>query len=170
MTNNIISQKAYDNIVNVAKNIFGDYAVIPQVDTINEKLPFYNSIMFIAIILVGLASIILALLFKYILLSRNKFISVLRICGCTNNKVRHIFISEILLSSTVSFILATVFYFNFIVKKLKKYFAYIGDVYSFNNCLLLGLIYFICIYIVLNIMIIINIKKSPISQLKQGGI
>ena len=48
MTNNIISQTAYNDTKTSLKEVFGDYAFIPKVDTINTKLPFYNSIMLIS--------------------------------------------------------------------------------------------------------------------------
>lgn len=169
ITNNIISQKSYNNIADSLNKVFGDYAFIPKVDTIDTKLPFYNSIMLISVVLTCLAAVTLALLFKYILSTRNRFISVLRICGCTNNKVRRIFISEIIFTSIITFILGAVCYFGFAVNKLRSALVYINIVYNLKNCLILSAIYFICIYVILNIMITVTLIKSPVTQIKQGG-
>lgn len=169
MTNNVISQKAYNDIETSLKEVFGDYAFIPKVDTINTKLPFYNSIMLISVILTCLAAITLSLLFRYILSTRSKTISIFRVCGCTKVNVRRIFISEVMITSLVSFFIAVVAYFGIAVNKLKSSLVYIDIVYGLKNCVILSVVYFLCIYIVLKAMIFFTLLKSPVTQMKQGG-
>ncbi len=169
MTNNVISQTAYNDIKTSLKEVFGDYAFIPEVDTISTKLPFYNSIMLISVILTCLAAITLSLLFRYILSTRSRTISILRICGCTNLKVRRIFISEVMLTSLVSFFITVIIYFKIATNELKGSLVYIDIVYSLKNCAILSVVYFLCIYIVLKIMIFITLLKTPVTQIKQGG-
>lgn len=163
-TKNVMSTTTYQNICTACNDIFGDFAFIPEIDTVNDDLPFYNSLMLLSILLMVLSSITLTLLFRYILITRNKMISVLRIYGCTINKARKIFVSEILITSILSFLITSIIYFKLIVNNLKSSFAYITVVYNLKNYMLLGLIYLSVIYIILNLMIIIQLRKSPIVQ------
>ena len=167
-TKNVMSTKTYQNIRAACNNIFGNFAFIPEIDTVNDDLPFYNSLMLLSILLTILSSITLTLLFRYVLITRNKMISVFRIYGCTINKARRIFVAEIMITSIMSFLITAAIYFKIVVKQLKSSFEYIDIIYNLKNYIIIGLIYVSVIYFILNLMIIIQLHKLPLSQ-KQGG-
>lgn len=167
-TKNVMSTKTYQNIRAACNNIFGNFAFIPEIDTVNDDLPFYNSLMLLSILLTILSSITLTLLFRYVLITRNKMISVFRIYGCTINKARRIFVAEIMITSIMSFLITLAIYFKIVVKQLKSSFEYIDIIYNLKNYIIIGLIYVSVIYFILNLMIIIQLHKLPLSQ-KQGG-
>lgn len=146
-TDTVMSEVTYNEICRACADTFGNYAFIPPIDTVDDKLPYYNSIMIISVLLAVLTSITLALLFKYVLQQRNKTISVLRICGCTINKARRIFILEILLMSVLCSAISCLVYFGFFINPLQKVFVYIKYVYNFKNVLILFGLDFIIIYI-----------------------
>lgn len=74
-----------------------------------------------------------------------------------------------MITSLVSFFIAVVAYFGIAVNKLKSSLVYIDIVYGLKNCVILSVVYFLCIYIVLKAMIFFTLLKSPVTQMKQGG-
>lgn len=133
-----------------------------------EQIKFYNTNLFIAIIVALLVSINLILLFKYVLITRRKELAILRITGATVNKVRRLYILEIMIISVVLFILSTLIFDVFIKDIVLSHYEYAYVVYSLKNYFVTFLLYISVIYIILNILIYSHIKKTPISLLKGG--
>ena len=74
-----------------------------------------------------------------------------------------------MLTALASFFITVIIYFKIAVNELKGSLVYIDIVYSLKNCAILSVIYFLCIYIVLKIMIFITLLRTPVTQIKQGG-
>jgi hypothetical protein len=61
---NVASLEDYNNISAACKEVFGDYAHLPKIDTVSDKLPFYNSIMAVSVMLALLSAVTLMILYK----------------------------------------------------------------------------------------------------------
>lgn len=133
-----------------------------------EQIKFYNTNLIIAIVVALLVSINLILLFKYVLITRRKELAALRITGATVNKVRRLYILEIMIISVVLFILSTFIFDIFIKDIVISHYEYAYVVYSLKNYSVTFLLYISVIYIILNILIYSHIKKTPISLLRGG--
>lgn len=133
-----------------------------------EQIKFYNTNLIIAIVVALLVSVNLILLFKYVLITRRKELAVLRITGATVNKVRRLYILEIMIISVVLFILSTFIFDIFIKDIVISHYEYAYVVYSLKNYSVTFLLYISVIYIILNILIYSHIKKTPISLLRGG--
>ena len=133
-----------------------------------EQIRFYNTNLIIAIVVALLVSINLILLFKYILMTRQKELAILRITGATVNKVRRLYIIETMIISIIVFILSACIFDIFVKDIVISHYEYAYVVYSLKNYCITFLLYILVIYIILNILIYRHIKKSPVSLLKGG--
>ena len=133
-----------------------------------EQIRFYNTNLIIAIVVALLVSINLILLFKYILMTRQKELAILRITGATVNKVRRLYIIETMIISIIVFIFSACIFDIFVKDIVISHYEYSYVVYSLKNYCITFLLYILVIYIILNILIYRHIKKSPVSLLKGG--
>ncbi len=164
---NLMSEDTYNSIKQTCEDVFGDYAVVPEIDTVSDNLPFYNSIMLLAIMLSVLSAITLMLLYRYILYTRNRMLAIFRLCGCTIKKARYIFISEVMLMSLCSFGISAFVYFSFAVDKLKSSFVYIDNVYSLKACGIILILFLGVTYVISNLMMTSKLNRSPLEQFKE---
>lgn len=162
-----MTKKSYDKIKKACYDCFGSYAFVPKINTINDNLPYYNSIIILAVMLTFVSAITLMLLYRYVLMTRNKMISVMRICGMSSSKARRMFISEVMITSFICFGIVSIFYFKVIVNNLRESYEYIDKVYSVRNYILTSAIYLLVTYLSLNTMIIFRLKRSPVVQMSQ---
>lgn len=166
--NDLATKSAYDDIVKCSREVFGDYAYIPKVETVSDDPPFYNSLMILSILLAILSAVTIMLLYKYILQKRSRVTAILRLCGCSRRKAGRICTAEILLLSTVCAAAAYAIYFGIIVNAVLPYLIYIKYVYSAKNCAVIFLINIAAVFVFTKILIMGELRKSPNALLKKG--
>ena len=129
--NALATKSAYNDIADACKEVYGDYAYIPKIETVSsDKLPFYNSIMAVSVLLAMLSAVTLMLLYKYVLQKRSRTIAILRLNGCSKGKSRRICIAEIIIISLICAAIAYALYFGFLIHGLSHYLIYIKAVCS----------------------------------------
>ncbi len=165
--NDLATQSAYDDIVDACKEVYGDYAYVPEIETVSDKLPFYNSIMAVSVMLALLSAVTLMLLYKYILQKRSRTIAILRLHGCSRGKSRRICIAETIIISLMCAAVAYVLYFGFIIHALSRFLIYIEAVYSPKNIVIIFAVNILAAYIVTNIMIMCQLSVGPVNQLRE---
>lgn len=168
--NTPLTKNEFAQIKQIYLKYFSDrQADLPEIAVSDpEQIRFYNTNLIIAIVVALLVSVNLILLFKYVLITRRKELAVLRITGATVNKVRRLYILEIMIISVVLFILSTFIFDIFIKDIVISHYEYAYVVYSLKNYSVTFLLYISVIYIILNILIYSHIKKTPISLLRGG--
>lgn len=168
--NTPLTKNEFAKIKQIYLKYFSDRQVdLPEIAVSDaEQIRFYNTNLFIAIIVALLVSINLILLFKYVLITRRKELAILRITGATVNKVRRLYILETMIISIVLFILSTLIFDIFVKDIVISHYEYAYVVYSLKNYCITFLLYISVIYVILNILIYSHIKQSPISLLKGG--
>lgn len=166
--NDLATKSAYNDIADACKEVYGDYAYIPKIETVSsDKLPFYNSIMAVSVLLALLSAVTLMLLYKYVLQKRSRTIAILRLNGCSKGKSRRICIAEIIIISLICAAIAYALYFGFLIHGLSHYLIYIKAIYSAKNIAVMFAVNVLAVYMVTNIMIVRQLSAKPVEQLKE---
>ncbi len=168
--NEPLTTDEYNKYVSIMNKYLGDMLVNDlDVAVVNvDKQTFYNTNIWLSVIIAFAAAINLAVLYRYVLTTRRKTLAIFRLTGATKNKIRRIYITETLGISVVIFAICAVI-FNFAVLPwLTKYYPYCAEVYNLKIYGIMFLIYAAISYIVLNAMIIAQISRSPVELLREG--
>lgn len=170
LDDNVIMTQDYYKLKKAFISIMGDQVLFPPVDTVDlSEVKYYNSIMFISLALAVASAINLAILFRYVINSRNKKSAVFLLNGCTKNKIRRMYVLEVLVISVIIFMIFSNLFHFVILPKLTFFFGYIKEVYNLKTYILMFLIFISSIYLFLNVVIIMNYQKSPVTLLKERG-
>ena len=166
-----LTVEEYNKYISLVDKYFGDMVDrnTLEVATVNiDKQYFYNTNIWLSVIIALAAAVNLAVLYRYVLMTRRKTLAIFRLLGAKKNKIRRIYIAETLGISVVVFALCAVLFNYAVLPWLIKYYPYCSEVYSLKVYGIMFLIYTLVSYIVLNIMIITHISKSPVKLLKEG--
>lgn len=170
LDDNVIMIQDYYKLREAFVSVMGDQVLFPPVNAVDfSEIKFFNSIIYISVALAVVSAINLAILFRYVLNSRRKQLAIFLINGCTRNKLRRMYIIEILMISVTVFLVFSCVYHFVILPKLSFFFDYIRDVYNFKTYIYMFVIYLISIYIFLNIVIVSGSHKSPVVLLRERG-
>ncbi len=168
LPNKPISTYAYRHMKQAFEEVYGDYVNFPEMYTVDtEEKTFYMSIMMISVVLSVLAAIILAILYRYIIFTRRKTMSVMRLNGCTRGRIRLMYLIEIIGSATLIFALCAVVYHKLILPKLTYLIDRIGEVYSLNTYLYIYGVFTGVLFVVINIMISTQLDKQPVNMFRR---
>lgn len=128
---------------------------------------FYNTNIWISVIIALAAAINLAVLYQYVLVSRRKTLAIFRLVGGTKNRIRRLYIFETALLSTVMFVISAVI-FNVAIKPfIVKVYPYIENLYTLKVYAIMFLIYMAVTVVILNIMIMRYVSKAPVNLMKE---
>ncbi len=167
-----LTVEEHNKYVSLMKEYFGDMVKDEdlEVATVNiDKQYFYNTNIWLSVIIALAAAVNLAVLYRYVLMTRRKTLAIFRLVGAKKNKIRRIYIAETLGISVVVFALCAVLFNYAVLPWLIKYYPYCSEVYSLKVYGIMFLIYTLVSYIVLNIMIITHISKSPVKLLRENA-
>ena len=167
-----LTVEEYNKYISLVKKYFGDMVDDDtlEVATVNiDKQYFYNTNIWLSVIIALAAAVNLAVLYRYVLMTRRKTLAIFRLVGAKKNKIRRIYIAETLGISVVVFALCAVLFNYAVLPWLIKYYPYCSEVYSLKVYGIMFLIYTLVSYIVLNIMIITHISKSPVKLLRENA-
>ncbi|WP_028510969.1 ABC transporter permease [Ruminococcus sp. NK3A76] len=168
MPNKPISTYAYRHMKQAFEEVYGDYVNFPEMYTVDtEEKTFYVSIMMISVVLSVLAAIILAILYRYIIFTRRKTMSVMRLCGCTRGKIRLMYLLEIIGSASLIFAVCAYAYHKLILGKLTYFLDRIDEVYSLNTYLYIYGVFIGVLFVVINIMISTQLDKQPVNMFRR---
>lgn len=168
MPNKPISTYAYRHMKQAFEEVYGDYVNFPEMYTVDtEEKTFYVSIMMISVVLSALAAIILAILYRYIIFTRRKTMSVMRLCGCTRGKIRLMYLLEIIGSASLIFALCAAVYHKLILGKLTYFLDRIDEVYSLNTYLYIYGVFIGVLFVVINIMISTQLDRQPVNMFRR---
>lgn len=166
----VVDRKSFDKFKKAFTDNLETAVNFPPIETVDmSEIKFYNSLLYISVAVAVLSAINLAMLFRYVIKSRNRQTSVFLLCGCTRNKIRRMYIAEISLLSVVIYaVFAVVFHFG-IIPVLRIFFEFIDVAYNIKVYLTIFGVYILSIYLFLNIVIIRSNKASPVELLKERG-
>lgn len=170
LDDNVIMIQDYYKLREAFVSVMGDQVLFPPVNAVDfSEIKFFNSIIYISVALAVVSAINLAILFRYVLNSRRKQLAIFLINGCTRNKLRRMYIIEILIISVTVFLVFSCVYHFVILPKLSFFFDYIAEMYNIRTYISMFVIYLISIYIFLNVVIVFGNHKSPVVLLKKRG-
>ena len=163
-----ISTYAYRHMKQAFEEVYGDYVNFPEMYTVDtEEKTFYVSIMMISVVLSALAAIILAILYRYIIFTRRKTMSVMRLCGCTRGKIRLMYLLEIIGSASLIFALCAAVYHKLILGKLTYFLDRIDEVYTWSTYLYIYGVFIGVLFVVINIMISTQLDRQPVNMFRR---
>lgn len=168
--NRQLTQKEYDSLIAIYENYFPDRIIgtAPELELYDpEEVYYYKTNMAISLFIAIVSSINFALLFNYIFDRRRRTLAVLRLTGCTANRARRMYLSEVMLIMIPLLLICTFVFHKFILPWLDSLFPYINQVYGIKIYLIMAGIYFAVSYIIMNIMIILHLRKTPVLILNE---
>lgn len=166
-----LTQKEYDSLVAIYEKYFSDRIIStpPELEIYDpEQVYYYKTNMAISLFIAIVSAINFALLFNYIFDKRRRTMAVFRLTGCTANKVRRMYLTEIMLIMIPLIIICTILFNKYILPQLDGLFPYISQVYKTKVYLIMAGIYIGVSYIIMNIMIILHLRKTPVLILNKN--
>ena len=128
---------------------------------------FYNTNIWISVIIALAAAINLAVLYQYVLVSRRKTLAIFRLVGGTKNRIRRLYIFETTLISSVMFVISAIIFNTLIKPFIIKVYPYIENLYTLKVYAIMFLIYMAVTVVILNIMIMRYVSKAPVNLMKE---
>lgn len=165
-----ITSAAYDEIGRLLNDITGGRQILPESATVDfYEVNYYNTVILVSVTIAAVASVNLAILYMYILSIRRKKLGIMMLCGCSKLRAILICNGEILLVSTVIYLICAAVYQLFIIRLVTPYFEYIGGIYTLTNYLIIYLCYIIAVIVFVNIAVSISLSKPLIRLLTERG-
>lgn len=141
---------------------------IPKMAMANiDKQYFYNTNLWISLIIAVGAGINLAALYRYVLVSRRKTLAIFRMSGATKNRARRIYIAESIGISAVVFWISAAVFRLFGQSWLVKYYPNSETVFTAKLYLIMFGIYIAAAYLIMNLMIIRSVSKTPVGLVRK---
>ncbi len=163
----IMTRTQYNELKEITAAYWNGSVVMPNLKILdNQEIYKYNTVMVIAVVISLIAALNIAILYRYILLKRKKYIAVFRICGCTRFKAALIYVGECLCLIIPFYILSALLYHYTLLPLFSDYYSYMSGAYSTLIYFVIFLIYLLLSLIVLFIMIMKESGKNPVSSLK----
>lgn len=170
LTDKVITTDTYRKIKEAFTTVYGDNVNFPDFKTADTtEQTFYVSIMLISVALSVLSAINLAILFRYIMLTRRKRLAIFRLSGCTRRKARIMYLGEVAGISIIVFAVCSILYNYIIMPKLTFAFPKIQAVYSFKTYLYLFAIFIVILLSAINIIFSLQVEKQPVDMFKKAG-
>ena len=166
----VITTKAFDAVNNAMKQVFGDSVNIPEMETADvTEVKFYTSIVIISVVLSAIAAVTLMILFRYIIFTRRKMISILRLAGCTRGRAAVMFISEAVGVSVLIFGLCAAAYHKLILPGLTFFFPKITEVYTLQAYLYIFAVFTGVLLLTMTVMVSLQLERQPVDMFRKAG-
>ena len=167
----VITTQAFSEINDTMRRVFGDNVNIPVMQTADtSETKFYTTIVIISVVLSVIAAITLMILFRYIVFTRRKTISVLRLSGCTRSKAALMLITEAVGVSGVIYVFCALLYHLLILPKLTYFFPKIAEVYSLTTYIYIFAVFIVVLLITMAVMVFVTLDKQPVDMLRRAGV
>ena len=170
--NRRLTQKEYDSLLAIYEKYFPDRmsAPAPELEIYDpEQVYYYKTNMAISLFIAIVSAINFALLFNYIFDKRKHTLAILRLNGCTSNKARRMYLTEIMIIMLPLLAICTFVFDKYILPWLDGLFPFINQVYSFEIYGIMAAMYVAVSYVIMNIMIILHLRKTPVLILRNSN-
>lgn len=170
--NRQLTQREYDSLIAIYEKYFPDRmgAPAPELEIYDpEQVYYYKTNMAISLFIAIVSAINFALLFNYIFDKRKHTLAVLRLNGCTANKARRMYLTEIMIIMIPLLLVCTLVFNRFILPWIDGLFPYINQVYSLEIYGIMAGMYVAVSYVIMNIMIIIHLRETPVLILRNSN-
>lgn len=166
----VITTKAFNAVNDAMKQVFGDNVNIPEMETADvTEVKFYTAIVIISVVLSAIAAITLMILFRYIIFTRRRMISVLRLAGCTRGRAAVMFIAEAVGVSVLIFGLCAVIYHWLILPGLTFFFPKITEVYTIQTYLYIFAVFTGVLLLTMTVMVSLQLDRQPVDMFRRAG-
>lgn len=168
LDDNALEAKSFSEFKNAFTENLPFAVNFPQIQALDlSTVKFYNSIMFLSVALSVASAVNLAMLFGYVVKSRSRQSGIFNLCGLTKNKIRRMYLVEILSVSTLIYVIFAFIYHKAVLPRLTRYFEFIEVAYNPKVYLTVFIIYIAAIYVFVNIAVILTNNASPVKMLKE---
>lgn len=162
-----ITRNWYNEISKSFREQYGDLTDVPelaleQVDTQR----FYSMLLFLTFAIAILSSVVLVCLYKYILLRRQRRMTIFRLCGLSRRKAVWMFFMECLCLSVIMYVVSVMLYVKALLPRLGNLFEYMQQAYRRGLYCKVGAVYLITVLGILLIMIQRFVRREIVSGLK----
>ncbi len=158
----------FADVIAAYKKYFPDADIefdeIELVDT--EQIYYYNTNMWLSVLIATISAVNLALIMNYILTKRRRTLAIFRITGCSSNNARRIYTLEIMLILNVLFVLCLTAWITLLLPALGNIFPYMQGAFSAKIYVYTYLLYMAISYVIMTIMIARYIRRQPVDLLK----
>lgn len=162
-----ITSREHSELIRLSMETLDNLFSVPSVDVLNlDYIYLNNTVIGICILIVLCAGLNIALIYRYIILKRQKTIMVFQICGMTTFRAIFSYITECILVIFPVYILS-VFCFWKALPLMKRQYYYINAVYPWSVYTRMFEIYFLVSVFVIAIMLIYSFSLEE--RLKIGG-
>lgn len=163
-----VTHEQYTRAKNYIDENYGDRLCVKEIEFLQKNSEYYNLIILVVALIVVIAAINIAVIYRYILMKRKKQIAIFKLCGCTNDSLCLSFIAEALLLTLPVFLIGTAIYFGILKKYFADIFIYLDEAYTANTVMLSFGLFFIISITVLIISVRKVVKSTPVSVWKEG--
>ena len=170
LTDQPVPTRAFNAVNTAMEQVFGDRVNIPIMETVDEgETRFYTSIVLISVVLSAIAAITLMILFRYIVFTRRRMISILRLAGCTRGRAAAMFILEAAGVSAVIFLLCGGLYHFLLLPRLTFFFPSITRVYTAGTYLYIFGVFMGVLLLTVTAMVLAVLDRQPVEMLRRAG-
>lgn len=125
-----VNSEEYNELKQAVEENFGELASLETLNLPdNDKVYLYNTIIIVSVFIALISGINFAILYRYILQSREKSLRILRICGMTKQKGIIYFITECILLVTPAYLSAVLVFAGIFLPKAGSWFYYMQKSY-----------------------------------------
>lgn len=164
---NYITRGMYEELRDKAQIYMPNAFAFPELQLPDDdSVKLYNNMIAIAVLISVLSALNLAVLFQYVLIKRNRTLSIFRLCGITRIKSALYYLAECYIISVPIYIIATLIFTVLLKSTLSSLFTYIAQGYSAKIYIEIFLLYIIVLTAAMSVMLGFRIKKSIVSQWK----
>ena len=157
----VINRKQYDAVKKVFERHFGNSVDIAPLATPDlDGTEFYATLTIACALMAMLSGIVMAMLYEYILLQRRRQLTIYRLCGVTLAKAKRMYMTECILITLVSMVIALVFFQGVILPWAEQIYEYIAESYTWKSYSILCCIYAGITLVVLSGMLQIKLSDN----------
>ncbi|MBR1382205.1 MAG: ABC transporter permease [Ruminococcus sp.] len=166
----VITTQAFKAVNDAMRRVYGDSVNIPIMPTVDVKeTKFYTSIVIISVVLSAIAAITLAILFSYIVYTRRRTVSVLRLAGCTRGAAARMYITEAVGVSAVIFAVCAAVYHRLLLPRLTYFFPKITEVYTLETYGYIFGVFIAVLLFIISIMVLSQLDRQPVEMFRRAG-
>lgn len=149
-----VTSRIYTGISSAIKEKYGNLAAVMPLNLreVNSER-FYNTLLYLCIIVTVLSSVVTSFLYQYILLRRERNLEIFRFFGMTLKQISGVCFLECTVITIFMYISATFLFQQFLLPLLKQSFEYMPLSYNIRTYSILGILYVGISLFVLSIMV-----------------
>lgn len=162
-----VTSLQYNELEELVPICFGDLAKLEKLNLPDkDKLYMYNTMILVAVFIAVISAINFAILYRYILQTRKRELSIYRICGMSKRKAVGIYVFECILITLPAYLLAVILFRSVFLPEAKEFFYYMADSYAASVYAILFILYYGVSIVILLIMILYSLEEE---KMRIGG-